>query len=231
MLAALITLAQAGDIVNIDVVVVGADAPLAIPGDAPPPPPLVVVPRPVVVAEEEEDDATWERPERRAELQLQAATHFLPDAPAHHLAARHVGKGDSYLMGELRYLPDADLLWVGRVGAGLDLLGGDAWDLTLGLFAGSAGTWSHEDARRVLYASPVGGTEVALGVESDRLFARYRWLAGMGGGPLDDLLTENEFTLGYKVTRGLHGYGQWVRVNPGEDEARGGIGLGVRAVF
>jgi hypothetical protein len=192
-----------------------AEEPLAIPADAPPAPEV----------------ATLDEPDARGELHLSYATHFLPEAPAHHLAVRSWGPRDSYVSGELRYLPHDDLLWVGRAGAGLDVLGDGGWDVTLGLFVGTAGTWSTEDARRVLMAQPIGGTEIGVGVEGERLIARYRWIAGIGGGPLDELLTENELTIGYKLLDPLHVVGQWIRVNPGDDTARGGVGLGVRAVF
>ena len=163
-----------------------------------------------------------------AELQLHAATHLFPEAPAHHLGARHVGGRDSCVWGELRYMPEDDLLWVGRAGAGVDLFGAGPWDLTLGLFIGTVGSWSHEEARRILTGLPVAGTEVAVGVEGDRLFGRARWLGGIG--PVDPWLSEHELTAGYKLLPRVHLFGQWVRVGrPGDGS--GGLGLGIRAVL
>lgn len=168
---------------------------------------------------------------RSPQLRARYAMHFLPEAPAHYIGVRHTGEKDAYLNGEVRYMPASDLLWTGRAGAGVDVFGGGNWDLTLGLFIGTNGEWERADESRVLYAAPMGGTEIGLGFEGDRIFAKYRWLAGLGSGPLDDALTENELTVGYKVTRSVHAFGQWIRVNPGEAEKSGGIGLGVQAVF
>ncbi len=164
-------------------------------------------------------------------LMFQYGMHFLPDAPAHHLSARTMGPKDAYIGGELRYLPAADVLWSGRVGAGVDVFGKSNWDLTLGLFLGTAGIWDREIDRAVLYATPIGGTEIGLGVEGDRLFGRYRWLMGWGAGEVSEVLTENELTVGYKVTNALHLYGQWLRLNPGESEKESGVGLGARLAF
>jgi hypothetical protein len=197
------------------------------------------------VDEDEEEDEDEEQDEEEhyaprseivsqhgsSELQFRYATHLLPEAPAHFIGLRHVGEKDAYLTGELRYMPGSDLLWTGRAGAGFDLFGRGDWDLTFGLFIGSSGEWDHQASSRILYMAPMGGTEIGLGYDGDRLFAKYRWLAGLGGGPLDDLLTENELTVGYKITRPVHVFGQWIRVNPGEAEKQGGIGLGVQAVF
>jgi len=188
---------------------------------------------------DEDEDDDWDGPQvavmssgnQSPQLRARYAMHFLPDAPAHYIGLRHTGEKDAYLNGELRYMPASDLLWTGRAGAGVDVLGGGNWDLTLGLFIGSNGEWERSDEARILYAAPMGGTEIGFGIESDRLFAKYRWLAGLGSGPLDEALTENELTLGYKVTDSLHVFGQWIRVNPGQAEKHGGIGLGAQAVF
>jgi hypothetical protein len=189
--------------------------------------------------DEDDEDDDWDGPdvavvsssERAPQLRARYAMHFLPEAPAHYIGLRHTGEKDAYLNAELRYLPASDLLWTGRAGAGVDVLGGGNWDLTLGLFIGSNGEWERSDEARILYAAPMGGTEIGFGIEGERLFAKYRWLAGLGSGPLDEALTENELTLGYKVTDSLHVFGQWIRVNPGEAEKHGGIGLGAQAVF
>jgi hypothetical protein len=164
-------------------------------------------------------------------LVAQYGMQFLPDLPGHQLGLRFVGDKDAYLSGELRYTPASDLLWTARFGAGLDLLGRSDWDLSLGLFIGSAGEWDRQDERALLYSAPIAGTEVAFGYEGDRLFGKYRWLGGIGGGPVDELLTENEFTLGYKLTNTLHAYGQYLILSPGELDNEAGVGLGARLVF
>lgn len=179
--------------------------------------------------EEEEDEPRQEK--SGDSLVLQYGTQFLPQIPGHHLSARLVGQKDVYVGGELRYTPASDLLWSGRLGAGLDVFGGSEFDLLLGLFVGTAGEWDREAERAVLYAAPIAGTEVGVGYEGRKLFGRYRWLAGIGGGPIDELLTENEFTFGYKLIDELHVYGQYLILSPGELDNQSGVGLGVRAQF
>lgn len=165
-------------------------------------------------------------------LALQYGMHFLPEVPGHHLSARLSGEQDAYLSGELRYTPGSDVLGVGRLGAGFDVLGRGDWDLTLGLFLGGAGEWDRSRPEvATLYAAPIVGTEVAFGIDGRHLFGKYRWLAGIGGGPVDELLTENELTLGYKITPGVHVFGQYLLLAPGELDNQSGVGLGVRVAL
>jgi hypothetical protein len=191
----------------------------------------------VAVFDADEDDAeppqasVGSRDHDRDEIQLAYGMQFLPDAPAHHLFARMVGDKDAYLGGELRYMPGTDLMWSGRAGAGLDVLGGGNWDLTLGLFIGSAGIWDRDSDRAVLYSTPIGGTEIAFGIEAERLYGRYRWLAGWGMGEVSEMLTENELTVGFKVTPEVHAYGQFLHLSPGEADKESAVGLGARVVF
>ncbi|HHO51618.1 MAG TPA: hypothetical protein ENK18_12270 [Deltaproteobacteria bacterium] len=168
---------------------------------------------------------------RESDLVLQYGMQFLPSAPAHQLYGRLFAENDSYFGAEIRYMPASDLLWSGRIGAGLDLFGEGGWDLSLGLWLGSAGAWERSQERPVLYNAPIAGTEVALGIDGENIYARYRWLAGLGGGPIDDLLTEQELTVGYKVLPQLHVFGQYLILSPGKYHNRSGVGLGVRAVL
>ena len=220
MLLALLALAHADDI--------DIDVHIEAPAELEPVEPVEPVHPPETCRH---DHHRADRHEREPSLQAQYGMLFLPDAPAHHVGARHTGSHDAYLSADLRYLPASDLMWTGRVGAGLDLLGGDRWDLTLGLFLGTAGEWDRTEDYAVLYAKPMAGTEVGLGVEGERLFARYRWVAGLGTGAVDQLLTENELTVGYRLVGDLAVYGQYLRLNPGEAHKESGIGLGVRAIF
>lgn len=165
------------------------------------------------------------------DLVLQYGMQFLPDAPAHQLYGRLFAENDAYLGAEIRYMPASDVLWSGRLGAGLDLFGEGDWDLTLGLWLGSAGEWDRSQERAVLYNAPIAGTEVAIGVDGEHLYGRYRWLAGIGGGPIDELLTEQELTVGYKVLPRFHVFGQYLILSPGEYDNRSGVGLGMRAVL
>lgn len=162
-------------------------------------------------------------------LTLAYGMQFTPEAPAHHLSARLSGERDAYLGAEVRYLPQSDLLWTGRLGLGVDVLGGGSWDLLLGLWVGGAGEWMREGA--ALYAGPMAGTEIGVGYEGRRLFAKYRWLAGIGSGPLDDLLTEQEATVGFEVLPEVHAYAQYFVLSPGEADNRSGFGVGARLRF
>lgn len=194
---------------------------------------LVPAAPPAEEVEEDEEDEAPDEDEREDDargqvLLAQYGMQLLPDAPGHQLSLRLVGEHDAYVGGELRYTPGSDVAGVGRVGAGLDLAGGGGFDLTLGLFVGGAGEWESDlDATR-LWGAPILGTEIGLGLEGRRLFAKYRWLGGIGGGPLDELLTENELVFGYKVTPGIHLLGQYVVLDPGADDPRSGVGLGLR---
>ncbi|MEZ4241950.1 MAG: hypothetical protein R3F59_38530, partial [Myxococcota bacterium] len=142
------------------------------------------------------------------------------------------GEKDAYLSAEVRYLPQNDLLWTGRLGLGFDVLGGGDWDLLLGLWIGGAGEWQHLDdptpGVASLYAGPMAGTEVGVGYEGRRLYGKYRWLTGIGSGPLDDLLTEQELTVGFKVIEPVAAYGQYFILSPGHRDNRSGFGVGVR---
>lgn len=181
--------------------------------------------------DDDDDDDDQPRGRRGDSLLLQYGTQFLPNLPGHHLSARLVGAQGAYVGGELRYTPSSDLMWSGRVGAGLDIFGESEFDLSFGLFVGTAGEWDRDLERAVLYAAPIAGTEVGIGYEGRKLFGRYRWLAGLGGGPVDELLTENEITVGYKIVKELHLYGQYLILSPGELDNQSGVGLGVRAQF
>jgi hypothetical protein len=168
---------------------------------------------------------------RTEDLMFSYDMQFLPTAPGHHLGLRLVGASDAYVGGEIRYAPAHTVVGEGRVGAGLDLLGGGKLDLTLGLWIGAAGAWDRSVDAAVLYATPIAGTEIGFGYDGRRLFGRYRWLAGLGAEPLDSLLTENELTLGYKIVPQVHVYGQYLVLSPGEDDKDAGVGLGARLVF
>lgn len=161
-------------------------------------------------------------------LRLQYGLQFLPDRPGHQLSARLIGDRDAWIGGELRYTPGSDLAGTGRLSAGLDVLGRSSWDLDVGLFLGAAGEWDRDRERAVLYAAPIAGTEIAFGIHGERLFAKYRWLGGWGGGPIDELLTENELTVGFAVTRELELFGQYLVLSPGELDNQAGVGLGLR---
>lgn len=187
--------------------------------EAEPLPPPVVAPR----AEPE--------PKKGAghdEVVLQYGMQFLPELPGHNLAGKLVGDDDSYLNIELRYMPGSDLVWMSRGGAGFDLLGESDWDITLGVFLGAAGYWDRTRNSAVLYAAPVGGGELGLGYDGERLFAKYRLIAAVDTGRVPGALTENELTVGYKIFDQLHAYGQYLFLTPRAPEQQRGVGMGLR---
>ena len=217
-------------------------------------PPLVIlapVPEPVEepdleeMGEEEEceddeprDDCvvvvTDRKPEAapRSQLVGQYALQFLGDGPAHQIAMRAYTPKDTYLGAELRYLPGNEaILWSGRVGAGVDLLGASRFDLQLGLFLGSAGEWFVLDGGDALYHSPILGSEVRFAYEGHRFVTSYRLLGGFGVGPLQRFLSEREFILGYKVTDKLQVFGESVRIDPRSGDRQWSLGLGGRLVL
>lgn len=189
-------------------------------------------PEAVIVKGDDED----RREERRGQegqhhFALQYGVQFLPNAPGQQAMLRVRGKRDAWLGSDLRVTPGSDLAWVGRVSGGIDVLGRSNWDLDLGLSLGAAGEWTYASNTATLWATPVVGTEVGVGYDGRKLLAKYRWLGAIGAGPLDDLLSENELTVGYRVVPGFQLYGQWLVLSTGGFERDSGFGLGVRLVL
>ncbi len=197
-----------------------------------------------VVEEECEDDerdgdcvvvVTDDEPRRhqaKSQLVGQYAMQFFGDGPAHQLFARVYAPKDSYIGAELRYLPrNRAILWSGRVGAGVDLLGASPFDIQLGLFLGSAGEWFVLDGGDALYHSPIVGSEVRFAFEGRRFVTSYRLLGGFGVGPLQRFLTEREFILGVKATERLQVFGESVVIDPRSADRMWSLGLGVRFVL
>lgn len=169
---------------------------------------------------------------RRGQLLGQYALQFIGRTPSHQFMLRRYTKNDAYFGAELRYLPGNDaILWSGRAGAGIDVLGGGRFDLQLGLFVGSAGEWFYRAERPLIYHSPIFGTEVRFAYDGRYVFTSYRWLGGIGTGPLQRFLSEREFILGYKVTPRLQVFGQSVRIDPRSGESQWSLGLGGRIVL
>jgi len=163
---------------------------------------------------------------RSSTLRASVDTLFFPRQVAHRAGVRHLAANDSYVGVDVHYAPNRE--WRGRVGAGLDVLGGGSWDVKLGLFIGGAGEWAPDTT---LAHQPMAGTEVGLGIHGERLFASYQLMAGLGTGPLDGLLTENELNIGYRILGQVQVYGSYAIVNPGRDGLGSGIGLGIAASF
>lgn len=188
-------------------------------------------PEAVIVSRDDKGDPHDRDDKGRPSLALQYGVQFLPDAPGQQGFLRFRGKRDAWTGAELRVTPGSDLAWVGRISGGIDVLGKSYWDLDLGLSLGGAGEWTYTSNAATLWASPVVGTEIGFGYDGRKLLAKYRWLAAVGGGPLDDLLSENELTVGYRVLPGLQLYGQYLRLSTNQDDSDAGFGLGVRLVL
>ncbi len=161
--------------------------------------------------------------DREAHVALSAGPVFTADRGNMYLSARAVRENDAYFGVEGRYAPGGH--WVGRGGAGLDLLGGSKADLKLGLFLG--GTGNGPDAN----AESVFGTEVSFGLNAGSVFARYRLLAGLGSSDLAKLHSENELMLGFDLVESLRIYGQLLVIDPTADSSETAAGLGVSVRF
>lgn len=169
---------------------------------------------------------------RRAEFIGQYALQFIGSQPQHQIFGRFHTKRDTYIGAEVRYLPGNDtILWSGRAGAGIDVLGGGPFDLQLGLFVGSAGEYFFRDNRRLIYHSPIAGGEFRFGWEGRKVFTSYRFVGGFGAGPLQRFLSEREFILGYKVTDTVQIFGESVRIDPRSGSTQWSLGLGARVAL
>lgn len=117
--------------------------------------------------------------------------------------------------------------WIGRGTIGFDLFGGsETLDLTGGLFLGTTGGWAPVGLSGI---DPTAGLELGLGVNLGPVRARYRHADGFRG-PLEEHLTENEWRLGFELGK-LQLFGQYLRFNPGEEQAVGGFGAGASMSF
>jgi hypothetical protein len=201
-----------------------------------PPPPAVLTAReePAVVVREVPIQQEVQRTKvdaGDAQFVVQYGVQFLPGKPGQQAMARFRGPKDWWIGGELRLTPGSDLAWVGRASAGIDVLGKSRWDVDLGLSLGTAGQWAYETDVALLYASPVFGTEVGLGYDGKRWLAKYRWLGAVGAGPITAPLTEQEFTVGYRLLPIVQLYGQYLTLAPGELDTQRAVGLGARLMF
>ena len=96
-------------------------------------------------------------------------------------------------------------------------------------FVGGAGSFGH--GTPTLGLGPQLGTELAVGYSGNRLYGSYRWLAGIGGGQLDDMMTEHEAVVGFRIIQGFSVFGQYNRLNPGEADPSNALGIGAKYVF
>jgi predicted porin len=96
------------------------------------------------------------------------------------------------------------------------------------VFAGTVGDWKNG----VVLAAPQAGGAVGLGYDMDRLGVAYQWRAGWGGGKLDELLSEHEATVSYRVVRELRVVGTYLRMDPKRSEtAENAVGIGASYTF
>lgn len=176
----------------------------------------------------ERDDDEDEDDRYDARFQAGSTISALTDGIAQSAYARVETRRDGYL--EVYGRGQRCGCWVGRVGAGFDVFGDGAFDLNLGLFVGAAGSdWGVGHAE--VGTSPQLGTQIAVGLDGRHLVARYTWLAGIGGGAGDALVTENQLQLGVKVARIADVYGEVLYLDPGAADSQAGLGLGARLTF
>lgn len=176
----------------------------------------------------DQDHDEGERDDDKDDMDLAVGLHGLwgDHGSAQTLRAQLSAPSDAYLVFDGRFHVDGRAL--GRIGAGLDVLGGGRAHLTLGVFAGTAADWKHG----VVLAAPQAGGAAGLGYDMDRLGFGYQWRAGWGGGKLDQLLTEHEATVTYRVVRELRVVGTYLRMDPGSSEpAENAVGLGATYTF
>ncbi len=208
LIFALAAPALAGDVIVISTEEVAAPVAIATPAEE---------------DDDDDDDDTYD-----ARFQAGSTISSLTDGIAQSAYARVEGRRDGYL--EVYARGQRCGCWVGRVGAGFDVFGDGAFDLNLGLFVGAAGAdWGPGHAE--MGTSPQLGTQVAVGLDGRHLVARYTWLAGIGGGAGDAVLTENQLQLGVKIARIADVYGEVLYLDPGEARSQGGVGLGARVTF
>ena len=151
---------------------------------------------------------------------------MLGDGPGLGIGARFEPGKAAFLSAEARSVFGGH--WIGRGTVGLDIFGGsETIDLTAGLFLGSTGTWV---PMGLSTADPTAGFELGFGLNVGPVRGRYRHANGFRG-PLEEHLTENEWRLGFGFGDRLQVFGQYVRFNPGDQEAIGGLGAGASLTF
>ena len=117
--------------------------------------------------------------------------------------------------------------WIGRASGGVDVFGeSERFDLTLGLFLGTTGSW--DDA--AIAMAGTGGFEFGVGTAVGPLSLRYRHLDGFRG-PLESRLTENEFRLSFQMLNTINVFGQYINFRPTSMVIVDGYGAGVGMTF
>lgn len=159
----------------------------------------------------------------RPEIQIQGGAFRTDHGPRLAGSVRAFGQRDAYVGVEGRLDPHQQ--WVGRVGAGFDVLGGGKWDLRLGLFIGGAGTAFRQESEFI------AGTELATAARVGRLYGQWRWLLGLGHSAQAALHSENEFTLGFHVVDEVRLQGQAILSHASNIGPGAALGLGVAVVF
>ena len=166
----------------------------------------------------------------RADVGVEATGLAMVDAgPATALGFRWTGERGGFLAVEGRTVFQEG--WMGRGSVGLDLFGrSETFDLTLGAFLGSHGTF-HEP---VVLVSPCVGFEFGIGIGIGPVRGRYRHIqGGSDAGSGIYTFAENEWRLGFRLPADVTVYGQVMNTlqEHGEDVDRLGVGAGAQVVF
>ncbi|MFK7928668.1 MAG: hypothetical protein AB8H79_10810 [Myxococcota bacterium] len=188
---------------------------------------LAAAPVPALANEACVDEEEVDCEEEREELEVRAGVQGMwgDEGPATAVRVQLMAPNDTFLQVDGRFSPSGRAL--GRVAAGVDVLGGGRAHLDLGLFVGTAGQWV-EPRSAVL---PQAGGLVGVGYEADRLGLGWQWRAGWGGGTLDELLTENELTLSWRVHNDWRLTAAYLRLNPGKEQVENALAMGVSYQF
>lgn len=173
----------------------------------------------------EEHDCDDVEEERELEVRAGAQAMWGDEGPATAARVNLSAKNDTFLQVDGRFHTNGRAL--GRVAAGVDVLGGGKAHLNLGAFLGTAGAWT--EPRVVI--SPQAGGLIGVGYEGDRIGVGYQWRAGWGGGELDDLLTENELSASWRVQDEWRLTAAYLRLNPRKDTVENALAMGVSYSF
>ncbi len=167
----------------------------------------------------------------RADVALDGTGLAMVDTgPATALGFRLLGERGGFLALEGRTVFEEG--WMGRGTVGLDLFGGsDGFDLTLGAFLGSHGTFCEP----VVAVSPAVGFEFGIGIGIGPVRGRYRHIhGGSGGGSGLFTFAENEWRLGFRLPGDVTVYGQVMNTldeHGADDGDRLGLGAGALVLF
>ncbi len=159
--------------------------------------------------------------DERLDIELHAGVLVRPEIGYGAGNLRLLGRRDAFLEVDGRLAPDAG--WLGRVGVGIDVLGGARWHLQPGAFLGGRGRGAFLDPELI------AGPQLGWGFDNHRVYARWTGLVATGTGGQGGLYGERSFLLGFRVVDEVRVYGRLTSFGRpfGERESYAGFGLSV----